>query len=176
MNLNNYTIKAQETIQAAQQLAYTANNPTIETEHLLKALLSDKESPIIFLLKKNNVVIPLLETKLEEAINKLPQTQNGEPAQSVSREMNNVFLKANASLKNFGDEFISPEHFMLALLQVNDSTAKSLKDAGLTEKGLIAAIKDLRKGETIKSQTQETQFNVLNKYARNLNEAARQGN
>jgi len=175
MNLNNYTIKAQETIQAAQQLAYNGNNPAIETEHLLKALLSDKESPIIFLLKKNNVAIPLLENKLEEALAKLPQNQGGEPAQTVSRDLNTVFLKANASLKNFGDEFISPEHFMLALLQTNDATAKALKDAGLTEKGLTAAIKDLRKGDTIKSQTQETQFNVLNKYARNLNEAARQG-
>ena len=175
MNLNNYTIKAQETIQAAQQLAYNGNNPAIETEHLLKALLSDKESPIIFLLKKNNVAIPLLENKLEEALAKLPSSQGGEPAQTVSRDLNTVFLKANASLKNFGDEFISPEHFMLALLQTNDATAKALKDAGLTEKGLTAAIKDLRKGDTIKSQTQETQFNVLNKYARNLNEAARQG-
>lgn len=175
MNLNNYTIKAQETIQAAQQLAYNGNNPAIETEHLLKALLSDKESPIIFLLKKNNVAIPLLENKLEEGLAKLPKNQTGEPAQTVSRDLNTVFLKANASLKNFGDEFISPEHFMLALLQINDGTAKALKDAGLTEKGLIAAIKDLRKGDTIQSQTQETQFNVLNKYARNLNEAARQG-
>ncbi len=175
MNLNNYTIKAQETIQAAQQLAFNAGNPAIETEHLLKALLSDKESPIVFLLKKNNVAIPLLETKLEEALSKLPKNQQGEPAQSISRDLNTVFLKANASLKDFGDEFISPEHFMLALLQTNDATAKALKDAGLTEKGLIAAIKDLRKGDTIKSQTQETQFNVLNKYARNLNEAARQG-
>lgn len=175
MNLNNYTIKAQETIQSAQQLAFNANNPAIETEHLLKALLSDKESPIIFLLKKNNVAIPLLESKLEEALVKLPRNQGGEPAQSVSRDLNTVFLKANASLKNFGDEFISPEHFMLALLQINDATAKTLKDAGLTEKGLTAAIKDLRKGDTIKSQTQETQFNVLNKYARNLNEAAREG-
>ncbi|MFZ6025001.1 MAG: ATP-dependent chaperone ClpB [Bacteroidota bacterium] len=175
MNLNNYTIKAQETIQAAQQLAYNGNNPAIETEHLLKALLSDKESPIIFLLKKNNVAIPLLENKLEEALAKLPRSQGGEPAQSVSRDLNTVFLKANAGLKAFGDEFISPEHFMLALLQVNDATAKLLKEAGLTEKGLTTAIKDLRKGDTIKSQTQETQFNVLNKYARNLNEAARQG-
>lgn len=175
MNLNNYTIKAQETIQAAQQLAYNGNNPAIETEHLLKALISDKESPIIFLLKKNNVAIPLLENKLEEALTKLPLNQNGEPAQTVSRDLNTVFLKANASLKDFGDEFISPEHFMLALLQTNDATAKALKDAGLTEKGLITAIRDLRKGDTIKSQTQETQFNVLNKYARNLNEAARQG-
>jgi len=175
MNVNNYTIKAQETIQAAQQLAFNANHPSIETEHLLKALIADKESPIAFLLKKNNVAIPLLETKLEEAFNRLPKNQTGEPAQTISRDLNTVFLKANALLKEFGDEFISPEHLMLALLQINDNTAKTLKDAGLTEKGLKTAIKDLRKGESIQSQTQETQFNVLNKYARNLNEAARQG-
>lgn len=175
MNVNNYTIKAQETIQAAQQLAFNANHPSIETEHLLKALIADKESPIAFLLKKNNVAIPLLETKLEEAFNRLPKNQSGEPAQTISRDLNTVFLKANALLKEFGDEFISPEHFMLALLQINDNTAKTLKDAGLTEKGLKTAIKDLRKGESIQSQTQETQLNVLNKYARNLNEAARQG-
>ncbi len=175
MNVNNYTIKAQETIQAAQQLAFNANHASIETEHLLKALIADKESPIAFLLKKNNVAIPLLETKLEEAFNRLPKNQTGEPAQTISRDLNTVFLRANALLKEFGDEFISPEHFMLALLQINDNTAKTLKDAGLTEKGLKTAIKDLRKGESIQSQTQETQFNVLNKYARNLNEAARQG-
>lgn len=175
MNVNNYTIKAQETIQAAQQLAFNANHPSIETEHLLKALIADKESPIAFLLKKNNVAIPLLETKLEESFARLPQNQSGEPAQTISRDLNTVFLKANALLKEFGDEFISPEHLMLALLQINDNTAKTLKDAGLTEKGLKMAIKDLRKGESIQSQTQETQFNVLNKYARNLNEAARQG-
>ncbi len=175
MNVNNYTIKAQETIQAAQQLAFNANHPSIETEHLLKALIADKESPIAFLLKKNNVAIPLLETKLEESFARLPKNQSGEPAQTISRDLNTVFLKANALLKEFGDEFISPEHLMLALLQINDNTAKTLKDAGLTEKGLKIAIKDLRKGESIQSQTQETQFNVLNKYARNLNEAARQG-
>jgi len=175
MNVNNYTIKAQETIQAAQQLAFNANHPSIETEHLLKALIADKESTIAFLLKKNNVAIPLVETKLEEVFNRLPKNQSGEPAQTISRDLNTVFLKANALLKEFGDEFISPEHLMLALLQINDNTAKTLKDAGLTEKGLKTAIKDLRKGESIQSQTQETQLNVLNKYARNLNEAARQG-
>ncbi|MEI9933323.1 MAG: ATP-dependent Clp protease ATP-binding subunit [Ferruginibacter sp.] len=89
--------------------------------------------------------------------------------------MNNVLLKATASLKSFGDEFVSVEHLLLAILQGNDNSAKLLKDAGLNEKGLIAAIKDLRKGSTISSQTQETQFNALNKYAKNLNEMARNG-
>jgi ATP-dependent Clp protease ATP-binding subunit ClpB len=175
MNLNNYTIKAQETIQAAQQVAYNNGNPNIETNHLLKALLADKDSTVEFLLKRNNVNTSFTETKVDEGIAKLPKTQSGEPAQNISRDMNNVLLKANNALKEFKDEFISPEHLLLALLQVNDDTAKTLKAAGLTEKGLITAIKDLRKGDTIQSQTQETQFNTLNKFAKNLNELARQG-
>ncbi|UEG49946.1 ATP-dependent chaperone ClpB [Ferruginibacter lapsinanis] len=175
MNLNNFTIKAQEAVAQAQQLAYNNANPTIETEHLLKALLSEDDSPIEFLLKKNNVNVNFVETKLDESINKLPKVQSGEPAQAVSRDMNTAILKATSSLKNFGDQFVSVEHLLLAMLQLNDNSAKLLKDAGLTEKGLIAAVKDLRKGSTISSQTQETQFNALNKYAKNLNEMARSG-
>src|SRR5258708_17652491 len=84
-------------------------------------------------------------------------------------------LKVNSYLKQFGDEFVSVEHLLLALVQGNHNTCKLLKDAGLTEKGLVAAIKDLRKGDTVSSQTQESTFNALNKYAKNLNELARQG-
>ncbi len=175
MNLNNYTIKAQEVIQQAQQLAYNAANPTIETEHLLKALLEQQDSPVDYLLKKNNVTINLVENKLNELLDKLPKTSGGEPAQMTSREFNNVLLRANNVLKQFNDEFVTPEHLLLALVQNNDSTAKILKDAGLNDKGLITAIKDLRKGDTVKSQTQETQFNALNKFAKNLNELARSG-
>ena len=175
MNLSNYTIKAQETIQAAQQLAFNNGNPNIETNHLLKALLADTESPIAFLLKRNNVNIHFVETKMDEAIAKLPKISNGEPAQNLSRDMGNAMMKANNVLKEFKDEFISNEHLLLGLLQVNDDVSKTLKSAGVTEKGLITAIKDLRKGETIQSQTQETQLNNLNKFAKNLNDLARQG-
>ncbi len=174
MNLGNFTIKAAEAVQQAQQLAFNAQNTNIETEHILKALLEQEESPVDYLLKKNNVTVNLVETKLDEAIHRLPKT-SGEAAQMIGREANNVILRAGASLKTFGDEFVTPEHLLLAIVQGNDSTAKLLKDAGLTEKGLITAIKDLRKGDTVKSQTQETQFNALNKYAKNLIELARQG-
>ncbi len=175
MNLSNFTIKAAEAIQSAQQLAFNEGNPNIETEHLLKALLEQQDSPVEYLLKKNNVTLNLVENKLDEAIQKLPKVQNGEPAQSISREANSVVLRAGAALKSYGDEFVTPEHLLLALVQGNDATAKLLKDAGLTEKGLTAAIKDLRKGETVTSQTQSQQYNALNKYAKNLNEMARQG-
>jgi ATP-dependent Clp protease ATP-binding subunit ClpB len=174
MNLGNFTIKAAEAFQLAQQLAFNAQNPNIETEHILKALLDQADSPVEYLLKKNNVTVNLLENKLSEAIGKLPKT-SGDAAQMISREANNVILRAGAALKQFGDEFVTPEHLLLAIVQGNDTTARLLKDAGLSEKGLITAIKELRKGETVKSQTQETQFNALNKYARNLNELARAG-
>ncbi|MBS1932391.1 MAG: ATP-dependent chaperone ClpB [Bacteroidetes bacterium] len=175
MNLNNFTIKAQEAIAQSQQIAFNNSNPNIETEHILKALLSDENSPINFLLKKNNVNVNFVESKLDESINKLPKVSGGEPAQSISRDANNAILRAGTLLKTFGDEFVSVEHLLLALVHGNDNTGKLLKDAGLTEKGLIAAIKDLRKGTTVSSQTSETQFNALNKYAKNLNEMARAG-
>jgi ATP-dependent Clp protease ATP-binding subunit ClpB len=175
MNLNNFTIIAAEAVQHAQQLAFNLQNPAIETEHILKALLDKEESPVEYLLKKNNVTINLVETKLEEALRKLPKVTSGEPAQSIGKDANNLILRAGSVLKQFGDEFVTPEHLLLAILHGNDTSAKILKDAGLTEKGLIAAIKDLRKGSVVSSQTEETQFNALNKYAKNLNELARQG-
>lgn len=175
MNLGNFTIKAAEAFQQAQQLAFNNSNPNIETEHILKALLEQEDSPVEYLLKKNNVTLNLLQTKLEEALDKLPKQSGGEAAQSISRDGNNVVLRAGAVLKQFNDEFITPEHLLLAILQGNDASAKILKNAGLTEKGLVAAIKELRKGDTVTSQTQTQEFNALNKYAKNLNEMARQG-
>lgn len=174
MNLNNFTIKAAEAIQRAQQIAFNHKNSSIETEHFLKALLDMEDSPVDYLLKKNNVTINIVESKLDELIKKLPTT-TGEPAQNIGRDANNVILRAGAALKNFGDEFVTPEHLLLAIVLGNDAPARLLKDTGLTEKGLITAIKDLRKGNTVSSQTQETQFNALNKYAKNLNEMARSG-
>jgi ATP-dependent Clp protease ATP-binding subunit ClpB len=175
MNLNNYTIKAQESIQAAQQQAFSTNNTSIETNHLLKVLVADKDSSIEYLLKKNNVNVPHLLLKMEESIAKLPKQTTGEAAQQISRDLNNALLKANTSLKQFNDEFISVEHLLIGLLNVGDDASKLLKDAGLTEKGLVAAIKDLRKGSTVNSQTQDTQYNSLQKYAKNLNDLAEKG-
>jgi ATP-dependent Clp protease ATP-binding subunit ClpB len=175
MNLNQYTIKAQEAIQAAQQLAYNNQHANIETAHLLKAILGDKDSPTDFLLKKNNVQPSWVLQKLEALFEKLPKQQSGEPASNLSRDLNAVLLKATASLKDFGDDFVTVEHLIVGILQVNDAVAKILKDAGLTEKGLRTAITELRQGETIKSATQETQFQALNKYAKNLNEMANKG-
>lgn len=174
MNLNNFTIQASETVQSAQQLAFNAGNPNIENDHVLQALLDQKTSPVDYLLKKNDVSVQLLNTKLKEALQKLPKS-SGEAAQTLGRDANNLLLKAGSLASKFGDEFVTPEHLLLALVMGNDSTAKLLKESGLTEKGLTTAINELRKGEKVKSQTQETQFNALNKYAKNLIEMARLG-
>ena len=173
MNPNNLTIKSQEIFQKAQQLAFNERNPNIEVEHMLKALLLDEDSPVDYLLKKNNVNVNFVESKIDESLNKLPKMSEGEPAQVISRDLNNVMLRAANTLKTFNDEFISVEHLLLAIVQGNDNAAKILKDAGLTEKNLITAIKELKKGSTVSSQTSETQFNALNKYGKNLNELAR---
>ncbi len=175
MSTQNLTIKSQEILQQAQQLAFSAANANIESDHILKALLNDKDSPVEFLLKKNNINVNYIEEKLEAAIQKLPKISSGEPAQSLSRDANNVLLRSAATLKTFKDEFVSVEHLLIALLQGSDNTSKLLKAAGLTEKGLISAIKDLKKGSTVSSQTSETQFNALNKYAKNLIEMASAG-
>jgi ATP-dependent Clp protease ATP-binding subunit ClpB len=174
MNLNNFTIQAAEVVQSAQQAAFNGKNVNIETEHILQSLLEQKNSPIDYLLKKNNVSLQVLHAKLNEALLKLPKTE-GEAAQSLSRDANNTFLRAVSSLSKFGDEFVTPEHVLFALITGTDSVAKLIKEAGLTEKGLLQAIQELRKGEKVKSQTQETQFDTLNKYAKNLIDMARQG-
>ena len=175
MNLSQYTIKAQEAIQSAQQLSYNNKDAAIETLHLLKAILLDKDSSTEFLLKKNNLNPLLIMQKVDAALPGLPKQASGEPATNLSRDLNSVLLKANGALKTFGDEFVTVEHLLIAILQLSDAAAKILKDAGLTEKGLVAAIKELRKGEKVQSATQETQFQSLSKYAKNLNELANKG-
>ncbi len=175
MNLNNFTIKAQEVLAQAQQEAFNNNNPNIETNHILSVLVDDKEGSIDYLLKKSNANPTFIKTKVDESISKLPKQSGGDAGQAISREANNVILRAGASLKEFNDEFVAPEHLLLALLRGNDDTAKILKDSGLTEKALIAAVKDLRKGSTVSSQTTESNYNSLEKYAKNLNEMAAAG-
>src|ERR1700685_3645236 len=101
MNLNNFTIKAQEAIAKAQQIAFDQSNSSIDTEHILKALLSDEDSSIEFLLKKSNVNVNFVETKLDESIQKLPKVTGGEPAQAISRDANNMVLRAGSALKQF---------------------------------------------------------------------------
>ena len=174
MNLNQFTIKAQEAIAAAQQLAFNARNPQIETAHVLKALLDDESNTIEFLLKKNDANLTLVRQKLEDTLKRLP-TGSGEGGQSISRELNQAVLKAVSLLKEFNDEFVSPEHLVAGLLSINDATGNLLRDAGVNEKTFIKSIKDIRKGDTVKSQADQANYQSLKKYAKNLNELAAAG-
>ena len=126
MNLNNFTIKAAEIIQQSQQIAYNFSHSNIETEHILKALLEQQDSPVEFLLKKNGVNVQQLEAKLDAQLTKLPKISGGEPAQNIGRDANNAILKTNTLLKQFGDEFVTPEHLLLGLVQGSDNTASLL--------------------------------------------------
>lgn len=175
MNLNNYTIKAQETVQAAQQIAYNAGHAQIDTAHILLALLKDEDNAIEYLLKKNNTSSQFIQKRLEDRLKQLPKMHAGEPAQTLSKDGGNALLKATAALSIFKDEFVTPEHLLLGLIQNNDAVSSILKDAGMTENGLITAIKELRKGERVTSQTSTQSFQSLQRYAKNLNELAAQG-
>lgn len=176
MNLSNFTIKAQQMLAAAQQEAFNYNNPNIENAHILKVLLDDEDGSINYLIKKSNANLGTIQLKLNEELQKLPKVGSGtEPGQNISRDANNVVLRAGTILKEFGDEFVAPEHLLLAILKGSDSVANLLKDAGLTEKNLTAAIKELRKGATVDSQTASGSYNNLSKYAKNLNDLASNG-
>jgi len=173
MNLNQFTIKSQEAIQKAQEVAHAHNNQAIESIHLLKGVLEADENVTPFLLKKLNVNFPVFTLAVSKIIESLPKVSGGEAY--LSNEANEVLRKAQTYLKEFGDEFVSIEHLLLAILEVKSPASQLLKDNGIEKKGFIEAIKQLRKGSTVNSQSAEEQYNSLNRYARNLNDLAASG-
>ncbi|MDX9940891.1 MAG: ATP-dependent chaperone ClpB [Bacteroidales bacterium] len=173
MNLNNFTIKSQEALQKAQEIAGGYQHQAVENGHLLKGILAVDENVAPYLLKKNNVNIQGLQQVLDRELQSYPRVAGGDIY--LSSDCNQTLQKALSTLKDFGDEFISIEHLMLALLMGKDSVARMLKDTGLTASGMKEAIKELRQGSSVKSQTAEDTYNALNKYARNLNDLALSG-
>lgn len=173
MNLNKFTIKAQEAVQQAQQLAFDEKNPAIEPVHILKALLSTDEDVIPYLLKKSQANLSLIQSRMNDLIKRLARTEGGDIY--LSNSASQALMRAQSSIRDFKDEFVSVEHILLGLLNGKDDTARLLKDAGLSEGTLKQAILELRKGSTIDSQSADTTFNALNKYAINLNERAESG-
>lgn len=173
MNLNNFTIKAQEAIQKAQEIAAGNQHQAIESIHILKGIIHVDENVIPYLLKKLDVNTHTLSQAIDKILESFPRVSGGE--QYLSKEANAALQKANSYLKEFNDQFVSIEHILLGILAGNDTAAKLLKDNGITEKDLKEAIKQLRKGSTVNSQTAEDTYNSLNRYARNLNELARSG-
>ncbi|OFX77506.1 MAG: ATP-dependent chaperone ClpB [Bacteroidetes bacterium GWE2_29_8] len=173
MNLNNFTIKSQETIQKAQEIASHNQNQAIENSHILKAMLANEETVIPYILKKNEINLNIVNKVLENIINSLPKITGADIY--LSKDANNALVSANNFMKEFKDEFISLEHILLGIIVGKDTTANLLKDNGLTESGIKIAINDLRKGESVKSQNAEETYNSLNKYAKNLNQLAFSG-
>jgi len=172
-NFNNLTIKAQEAVQEATEIASANQNQAIDTGHLLKGMLMVDENVVGYLLKKLNVNLPRLNEVLDAVIEKYPKVSGGSPY--LSNDTNNVLQKAYTYLKEFKDEYISVEHLLLAVLNNNDNVARLLKDAGVNEKELKQAILQLRGGTKVTDQNAEAKYNALEKYAKNLNEMARSG-
>ncbi len=173
MNFNNFTIKSQEAIQRAQQIAQSFGRQQIENEHIVKAIFEVDENVTPFLLKKLNVNISLLQQILDSTLQSFPKVSGGELM--LSRDANNSLLEASNIAKKMNDEFVSIEHLLLAVFQSKSKIAQILKDQGVTKKGLESAIEELRKGERVTSASAEETYNSLNKYAKNLNELARSG-
>ncbi|MGJ1430059.1 ATP-dependent chaperone ClpB [Sphingobacterium spiritivorum] len=173
MNFNNYTIKAQEAIQKASEIASGNQQQAIEPAHILKALLTVDENIIGHLLKKLNVNIAYLEGEVDKQIQSYPKVSGSNIY--LSNEANSALQKAQSYLKEFNDEFVSIEHLLLGILNAGGKTASLLKDQGVNEKDLKLAIKELRGNNRVTDQNAEATFNALNKYARNLNEFAESG-
>jgi ATP-dependent Clp protease ATP-binding subunit ClpB len=174
MNLDKFTIKSQEAIQQAQQIAAGASHQSIETGHLLKAMLEVDEQVIDFLLKKLNASPQRISQATEAIIQGYPKVSGG-TGQYLSSASNQVLSKSQTMLKEFGDEYVSIEHLLLALVAGSDSVAQLLKDAGINDKDLRKAIKELRGDKKVTSPNAEAQYNALNKFAKNLNDLAQQG-
>jgi ATP-dependent Clp protease ATP-binding subunit ClpB len=173
MNINKFTIKSQEAIQLSQQLAQSFGQQQIENEHIFKAIFEVDENVAPFILKKLNVNVPLFEQILDSTIQSFPKVSGGEIM--LSRTANTTLNESEIIAKKMNDEFVSIEHLMLAIFASKSKVAQILKDQGVTEKGLKAAIDELRKGERVTSASAEETYNSLNKYAKNLNELARSG-
>ena len=173
MNFNNYTIKSQEAIQKATDIATGYGHQVIETGHLLKAILQSDENLISFLFQKTDSVKGNLDLQLDEILKKYSKVSGGQPY--LSNESAKALQNAETYLKEFKDEFIAIEHILLGILKGNDKVAQTLKDLGIKEKGLIAGIKELRKGEKVTDQNAEAKYLSLDRYSKNLNELAKQG-
>ncbi|MBQ6725678.1 MAG: ATP-dependent chaperone ClpB [Bacteroidales bacterium] len=173
MNLNNFTIKAQEAVQKAQEIAVSRQHQAIETAHLLKGILTVDENVTPFLLKKMEVNVVNLGRAVDSVLDSLPKVAGG--SMYLSSAANTALVKANQKATDMKDEFVSLEHLLVGLLQAGDNVSQMLKDAGVAEKDLMKAIADLRQGSKVTSQSAENTFNALNKYAKNLNQLAQAG-
>jgi len=173
MNFNKFTIKAQEAVQQAQQLATSSGHQSIEPAHILKGVLEVDENLSPYLFKKVGANVQMLNLALDKMIESMPKVDGG--SQYLSPKANQVLAKAEDLIKGFGDEYVSIEHILLALLDIKDQAGTLMKDSGVDQSSLKKAIEELRKGEKVTSQSAEDNYNSLNKYAVHLNEQAKNG-
>ncbi len=173
MNFNNFTIKTQEVIQQAQQLAHEYGHQQIENEHLFKAILMVDENVTPFILKKLGINIQLFTQVLDKSLESLPKVKGGDIM--LSRDAGRTLNEATSLATKMKDEYVSIEHLILGIFKSKSKVAQMLKDQGATEKGMKTAIKELRQGEKVTSQSAEETYNSLNKYANNLNKMAEEG-
>lgn len=173
MNFNNFTIKSQEAIQRAQQIAQEYGHQQIENEHIFKGIFEVDEHVTPFLLQKLDVNIALLEQVLSKTLESFPKVSGGDIM--LGRDASSAMNEASIIAKKMNDEYVSIEHLVLAIFKSKSKIAQILKDQGVTEKDLNTAIQELRKGNRVTSQSAEETYNSLNKYAKNLNELARNG-
>ena len=174
MNFDNFTIKSQEAVQEAVRIAKQNGNQAIEPVHLLQAVISKGESVVKFIFQKLGINHSLIEMQIDKAINSLPKISGGDE-QYLSRDANDVLLKSIDCSKKLGDEYVTLEALLMAIFKTNNPASVILKDAGMTEQELDAAVKELRKGNKATNQSAEDTYNALSKYAINLNERARSG-
>ncbi len=173
INLNNFTIKAQEAIQHGFQVAQGYNQQAVETGHIFKGLFYSSENVTGFLLKKLGVDVTVFQQAIDKIIESYPRVTGAE--QYLSNSANRALQKSVGLAQEMSDQFVSVEHILLGLLDAGDSVSQMMKDNGIAKKELKAAIQDLRKGSKVDSQTAEDKFNSLNRFALNLNERARSG-
>ncbi|MDO5665682.1 MAG: ATP-dependent chaperone ClpB [Bacteroidia bacterium] len=173
MNFNNFTIKAQETVQKAIELVQANNQQMIEPSHVLKGTMLVGENVTSFLFQKLGVNMPSLESAVDKEIESYPRVSGGEPM--LSRETNAVFAKAGDFASKMGDQYVSIEHLLLALVSERSKTSDTMKALGVSQTQLEKAIQELRKGEKVTSQSAEDTYQSLSKYAINLTERARNG-
>ncbi|NND07411.1 MAG: ATP-dependent chaperone ClpB [Saprospiraceae bacterium] len=171
--MNQLTLKGQEAIQKAQQLGAELGHQAIDTAHVLKALLMEEEHVIPFLLKKSSISPDQVKNAADRILSGYAKVDGGDPY--LTREANGVIQRAHSFMKKMGDEFISLEHLLQAVLDGKDSTGQALRDLGLNQEDLAKAIDDLRKGSKVTSQSAEQSYNALGKYAIHLNDRAKKG-
>lgn len=175
MNFNQYTIKAQEVIQKASEIALSNGQQAIETGHILKAILEEDANTATFLLSKAGAKQESIQTKLHSIIGAYPKVSGGTAQVYLSNDTNQALTKATSLIKDFGDEFVSVEILLLSLAVGKDAIANLLKDNNLTEKKLKESIKELRGNSTVKDQNAENTYQALSRYSKNLNDLARKG-